>query len=441
MRTPSLRRRVTLAGVGVLAVGLITFDLIVFVSMRVLLLDTLDEVLDERLTIASRLADDLEPDDLPDRLVVLGVPAALRSADGEVMLAEPAAPRVGVSGPAAPPTTLVHPRISRTVSLPDGTELTVFATRAGVDQALRALLSALGLGSAVVLVGAALMLRRATDGAMAPLGQVVATAESTAGGNLGQRLRPDDPTTELGRMAHAVDVMLDALEDAIGEAQHSAETTKRFLADAAHQLRTPLTTLRGTLELVLRETSPEQRDQLFASAVRETARASRLVSSLLRVARLEAGEEPRREPNDLVALCREEVERARSLAPHLTIDLDVTDAPTTAVPVNAADLQEALGNLLDNARRHASSRIDLRIAATTHEVTIELRDDGPGLPPGSEETVFARFTSLGAHGGSGLGLPIARGIARAHGGTLSYDDAAFALRLPRDHEPPGSTSP
>ena len=92
-------------------------------------------------------------------------------------------------------------------------------------------------------------------------------------------------------------------------------------------------------------------------------------------------------------------------------------------------VSEVLANVLDNARRHASRRIDLVVAAADHTVEIRVVDDGPGLPDPLVERAFERFVSLDGKGGSGLGLPIARGLARAHGGDLTYE-GGFVLRLP-----------
>jgi signal transduction histidine kinase len=98
--------------------------------------------------------------------------------------------------------------------------------------------------------------------------------------------------------------------------------------------------------------------------------------------------------------------------------------------VNAEAVIEILSNLADNARRHAVSCLSLEVQCDRDAVCIRMRDDGPGLPEGQELRVFERFTSLDAHGGTGLGLPIARELARVQGGELTYAEGVFVLRLP-----------
>lgn len=282
-------------------------------------------------------------------------------------------------------------------------------------------------GFVLTLLLGAIVLRRTTESAMAPLSAVVAAADRTAAGDRGHRIVPDDPTTELGRLAGSFDAMVAALEEAVADARASDERSQRFLQDAAHQLRTPIATIRASVELIMRVDDPAERDQLLVGIVRETARSSRLLSALLRVARLDRGEPPARVETDLAGLCVDEVERARSLSPGLDIRCE-TRGDLPRVDLHAADVREALANLLDNARRHATSRITVTVGRHGTSVLVRVEDDGPGIAPDRAETVFERFSS-DAPGGSGLGLPIARGIAEAHGGGLVYRDGGFDLTL------------
>lgn len=282
-------------------------------------------------------------------------------------------------------------------------------------------------GFVLTLLLGAVVLRRTTESAMAPLSVVAATADRTAAGDRGHRILPDDPTTELGRLAASFDAMVAALEDAVADARESDERSQRFLQDAAHQLRTPIATIRASVELIIRVDDPAERDQLLVGIVRETARSSRLLSALLRVARLDRGEPPQRVETDLAGLCDDEVDRARSLSPALDIRCETRGVVPT-VHIHAADVREALANLLDNARRHATSSVTVTVEAQDGCVLIRVEDDGPGITPDRAESVFERFSS-DAPGGSGLGLPIARGIAEAHGGGLVYRDGGFDLTL------------
>ncbi|MDP8930617.1 MAG: HAMP domain-containing histidine kinase, partial [Actinomycetota bacterium] len=115
---------------------------------------------------------------------------------------------------------------------------------------------------------------------------------------------------------------------------------------------------------------------------------------------------------------------------HLEVDLQVGEPPPPTVHLDADEVSEAIANLLDNARRYATTRVTLGVERRDTAVLVRVTDDGPGVPPGEEERIFARFATLDPSGGSGLGLPIAREVARAHDGDLTYEDGSFVLTLP-----------
>jgi signal transduction histidine kinase len=256
---------------------------------------------------------------------------------------------------------------------------------------------------------------------------MVDTAGEIAAGDRSRRLDPSDPTTELGRMAAAFDTTIDALDRALTEAEEAEARSRRFLADAAHQLRTPLTGLRASAENLLADPDGPDRHRMAANVSREATRMARLVDRLLRIARIDRGEQPERRATDIVDLARTEVERQRPLAPHLDFVLDsVADVPVVRCEPEA--VRDALANRLDNARRFARSRVEVGIDTTLGAVDLVVRDDGPGIAPERSEEIFHRFTTTS--GGAGLGLPIARGIAEAHGGALALVGGAFVLTLP-----------
>ena len=236
--------------------------------------------------------------------------------------------------------------------------------------------------------------------------------------------------TEEHWMAAQLDSTLHALEAALDEARGSEAATRRFLDDAAHQLRTPITSIRASAEALARGTLPEERDRLVSAVVRETSRASRLMTGLLQMARLHHGRRLNRQACDLVTLCREEADRVQWVSPQLEVDVVESASAPPEVEIDPQAVAEILANLLDNARRHAHSRIEMSVESQNGHVNLKVSDDGPGLPAGKEESVFDRFVSLDARGGSGLGLPIARELARAHGGDLTYDGKAFVVTLP-----------
>ena len=235
--------------------------------------------------------------------------------------------------------------------------------------------------------------------------------------------------TEQRWMSQTLDEALERLQTALTEAQVSEERSREFLADAAHQLRTPLTGIRACAELLLRGVPGADRDRLLAVMVRETSRSARLITGLLRIARLDQGEPLPVGDADLLKICRDEVDRLSLLAPELEIALDVLCPLPVHLPVDAGSCEEILSNLGDNARRHATSRIDLTVSQDEDRVRVRLSDDGPGISEDARERVFGRFVSLDRRGGSGLGLPIARALARAMQGELTYEDG-FVLTLP-----------
>ncbi len=230
------------------------------------------------------------------------------------------------------------------------------------------------------------------------------------------------------RMAAELDRTLRALEAALDEARGSEARVRTFLSDAAHHLRNPVAGIRACTETLLRGSHPPGTERLLGEVARQTSHASRLVDRLLRITRLEQGEPLVLASHDIVHLCQEEVERARSLAPHLSIVM-TADHPLV-VDLDAVATGEVLRDLLDNARRHASGRIDLSVVECDGGALVRVSDDGPGVPAGSEAAVFQPFVSLDGRGGSGLGLALSKAIARAQGGDLFYEDQAFVLRVP-----------
>lgn len=425
IETPSLRTRLTVVTVALVAVAVVALELVVYLSLRDELDEALEEVLATRATLVAQLADDAaDPAVLASELAEQGVPAVLTTPDGTVLQSDPAARRFDVVPPGTAPDAGVE-RLQLT--LPDGTMVEVLVSRAGVDATLQQVLLAELGGTAVVVLLLAFALRRAAGVATRPLDRMVEVASHIAGGDRSRRLRPTDPTTELGRLAAAFDDTFDALEDAIDQAERAELRSRRFLADAAHQLRTPLAGLRASAETLLAHPDDGSRERLAGNVAREAARLSRLVDRLLRVARIDRGEAINVTPTDLAVLCEDELDRQRALAPSLALSVVERDDPPV-VRCDSPLVREALANLLDNARRHAAGSVVVEVAGVVGVVELRVRDDGPGLSPALEEEAFDRFSSTS--GGSGLGLPIARGIAEAHGGDLRWDDGAFVLTLP-----------
>lgn len=480
--TPSLRRRVVLLVVALLAVLLVVLGVTVDISLRVQARHNLNE----RLLAATSRVDALvaahtAPDLMAAQLNGGSVRALIVTADGVTYgdpgispdtragsTVPPPFPPPPVHRPGPPPsgrpplppgmlppppppsgtpadasaTVVVHP-------LPDGARLILVADTTQTTQVTRQLRQLMIGAGLATLVLAALLLVVVSRTALRPLDGLTALAKDITTGDRGRRLRPSRTDTELGRAADAFDGMLDALEDSelrarqAAEAAQRAETaTRQFLADAAHELRTPIAGIQAAAEqLAAHETGSESSAQLRRAALLQSdaRRAGRLVADMLDLSRIDAGLTLDVREADLAAIVESEVQRAAMLAPAVSVRrTGVSELNVTADPTRVAQI---LSNLLDNARRHtpAGGSITVELGADPGAATVTVTDTGPGVPDDERNRIFERLVRLDAdrardHGGAGLGLSIARALARAHGGDLvclPHDGGAqFRLSLP-----------
>jgi two-component system OmpR family sensor kinase len=231
----------------------------------------------------------------------------------------------------------------------------------------------------------------------------------------GERLPVPKTGDEVERLGETLNSMLARLEAAL-------ERERDFVADAGHELRTPLALLRTELELALRhsETREELREAVRSSS-EEAERLVQLAEDLLLIARTDKGELPlRRERIDVRTLLASVADRFEWRAAELGRDLLQQAPADTFVSADRLRLEQALGNLVDNALRHGAGKVRLEALPDSDRVEVHVRDDGPGFPPDFLPQAFERFTRPNADrrgGGAGLGLSIVRMIARAHGGT------------------------
>jgi signal transduction histidine kinase len=223
------------------------------------------------------------------------------------------------------------------------------------------------------------------------------------------------------------------LRDALGEAHAADLRSRAFLSDAAHQLRTPAASLQAAAETLIMSAPDADMisEPMLLLVASEAQRMSRLTNALLQIARLDQGETTVSRPVDLVRVCATEVDLVRHrLSAEIAVTLDVDLDPQGPVSIDTDATREALANLLDNARRHARRFIAVEVRRRSDNLTITVTDDGPGLTDDGEERAFERFASFDGHGGTGLGLPIARAYVEVQGGTLTYEAGAFVIRLP-----------
>ncbi|WP_328580735.1 sensor histidine kinase [Streptomyces sp. NBC_00370] len=244
---------------------------------------------------------------------------------------------------------------------------------------------------------------------------------------------------------HEITALATTINTTLERLDNAAAQQRRFVADAAHELRSPLTTLLASLEVAL--AYPERTDWPAAAgtAARQTRRLQALAEDLLLLARLDTRTTTASpETVDLTALAFRLTEHYPLTERPLTLTCDST-APAHALGT-LDEYERLLRNLIDNAARHAAHRIQLTIRNQDDSVVLTVHDDGPGVPPEDAERVFERFVRLDDarsrdHGGTGLGLAIARDLAHRHGGTLVLTPrtlgACFELRLPRVPSPAG----
>lgn len=226
--------------------------------------------------------------------------------------------------------------------------------------------------------------------------------------------------------------VLTRLRERTRNAVAAEQRSRDFLAFAAHQLRAPLAGIRSGVDaLIVGGAGDPDAGELLSGLAYDSGRAARLLTSLLRIARLDEREPLPTRSIDLADLARQQTQWAAGyLRTDLSWEFDLVRGARTDSVCNPDAVREALSNVLDNASRHAVSRVTVSVQGGNPSIRIVVVDDGPGPPETATTSIFDRFVSLDGRGGSGLGLPIARGICEAHGGTLRYDNGAFTLSIP-----------
>ncbi len=263
--------------------------------------------------------------------------------------------------------------------------------------------------------------------ALRPVEAIRSRVAQIGAGDLHQRVPDPGTGDEVGRLAATMNRMLDRL-------QRSSDRQRRFVSDASHELRSPLASLRTQLEVSLAHPEGTDWPGVASGVLEEGIRMESLVDDLLALARADEGAVlAHTEELDLGELMSEEAGRVEGLE----VEADVAEARLRGDPQG---LRRVVRNLLDNARRHASSRIVLRVSLEGDEVVAVVEDDGTGIPEAEREQVFERFARLGEArdrdaGGTGLGLAVVREIVEAHGGTVVAEEgeeggARLVVRLP-----------
>jgi signal transduction histidine kinase len=440
----SLRLRITLVTAVVVAVVVALGGILILVALRAELVAAADEAVEARADEIARLAaDDALPRPLPPMHdpvtfseVVSGgrTVTATDSLLGGTGFDLPAqeAGQVDVSGVPRLPLAGTGPyRVAaQGVDTPSG-PMTVFVavSIAHLDHtmAVAARIGAIGVVLLVVVLATVTWL--AIGRSLAPVEGIRARAEAITGQNLDRRVPVPDQLDEIGRLARTVNQMLGRLE-------RSAARQRRFVADAAHELRSPIASLRVQLETArdTERTAGREGDMLY-----ETTRMEGLVDQLVVLARADADTSwLRLETVDLDDLIDSAV---TSLAPRDGLVIDTSAVEPLQLCGDARLLEQVVRNLVHNALGHARGTVRVSTSAAGDDLAVLIvDDDGPGVPEDRRDDIFERFVRLDAsrdrdHGGVGLGLAIVAEIVRAHGGRVHVSDspsggARFVVELP-----------
>jgi signal transduction histidine kinase len=300
-----------------------------------------------------------------------------------------------------------------------------------IHESTTSLESALRVAIPIVIVVFAALIWWLVGRTLRPVEAIRAEVARIGGKDLDHRVPQPPGENEIARLARTMNEMLDRLEDA-------TRRQERFVADASHELRSPLTRIRSELEVDVAHPDRADLRETQRSLLEETVELQRLVDDLLYLAQTDAGAGVDvMTPVDLDDVV---LRQARRLREDGRINVDISGVSAAQIEGDADQLNRAIRNLAENASRHARSQVAFTLAETGHTATLTVSDDGPGIPPDQRERVFERFTRLDEsrtkdEGGTGLGLAITRDIIERHGGSIAIDPAhspgtQFVITLP-----------
>jgi heavy metal sensor kinase len=455
----SVRLRLTLWYVLLLAVILAGFSTGVYLVLRYNLYDNLDDSIQNRAntfldviwyeedqpTLAGRVsADDPNAGESFVRVfdVSGGVTFDNSAAAGDAPI-DPLAVDRSLQGQTSTRTATVGDETMRVRTFPiergDGVDgvLEVGQSQDDVTDTLQALLLILAIAYPVTLAAASIGGVFLAGRALSPIDSLTRLARRISAEDLGQRLELRLPDDEVGRLARTFDDMIARLDDAF-------RRQRQFTADASHELRTPLTAIKGQAEVALSKPRDAAAYRQVLQAVNEEVdRLIRMVGSLLTLARADAGQIPiASELVNLGDLIAAAVEQVRPMAEGRQLALGVTTGPAVTLQADEDLLLQLVLNLLDNAIKYTPTGGTVTAGWGIDDDRAELwvRDSGIGIAKEDSERVFDRFYRVDkarsrVQGGAGLGLSICRWIAEAHGGSISVrsepgQGTAFTVRLP-----------
>jgi signal transduction histidine kinase len=442
-RRRSLRARVTLASTAGLAVTLAAAAVLLSTSLAISLVRGLDNQARQGALEVAALAN---ANRLPSNTVPF-VPGTISiqvlDAKGQIVKASPDADQLV---PLLPPAVAARnareqravfmdgrpyglPSQIRVVAVPIQAGGTVIAAVSSeqVTASLASLARALLIGTPLLLILLAGTSWLIVGSTLRPIAELRRGAEEVT--RTGQ---PRDLPVPAAR--DEVRSLAVTLNDMLGRLGAAQERQRGLVSDTAHELRSPIASIRAQLEVALDHPDGQDWEQTAADVLTDTLRLARLAEDLLVLARLDERDRPRppRRDVDLAGLAAEEVGRYADAR----VPVQLAAGPTAAVTGDPDELRRMLSNLIDNAVRYAQSRVAVSLAVDGTCVRLTVADDGPGIAPADWERAFGRFTRLDedrsrdddSAGGAGLGLAIVRAIAQAHGGSARLEDAGPGLR-------------
>ena len=433
-----IRRRLAWYGAGVTAVGLIVFGGLILTIARGGVIDTQDAALD---TLIAQAVANLEAGDDPDAALAFLEQAGLESPYLEVLAEDgtllahtapqseepfrvPAA--VVVEAQVLGESTLEFERSGRLHVRPWSSSsrsgvVAGVATPESVEVELVPVRALVFASAILTLIAATVVSWLVSGRALRPLRDLAATTDDIGStGDLTRRLPPVDTDDEVGALTRSFNAMLDEIQASRGRLAENLEGQRRFIADASHELRSPLTTIRSNAGFLSErpDATDTDRSEAIEDIRAEADRMSTLVDNLLMLARSDAGQELRTVPVDLTELALNAARRAQRIG----MDVAAESAGPAVTVGDPEALERVVWILVDNATKHGAAPVLIRTNDDGSRVQLSVSDSGLGIPQEHLSQVFERFhraDEARSPSGSGLGLSIARDIVLRHGGMLT----------------------
>ncbi|WP_210593858.1 HAMP domain-containing sensor histidine kinase [Streptomyces sp. GESEQ-35] len=452
----SLRVKLTLANVALLALGIVMATAVSLMAARHYLLDKVDsELVSERASLQNAGFNMEQIESLGEMSVALdkfagnNTDALPNTADSVFVAVDgtgrpvalgalaPTARQRAVAEAAGNPAALAaetEPRDVRVegepyrmvgAKLSDGTTIVIATSTEALHEGMAKALKLDFAFGTVLLALLACLTMLSVSRRMRPLEDMVETSSAIAEGDLTRRVPSSrEATMEVEQLRLALNSMLHQVESAYLTRERSAAQLRRFVADASHELRTPLSAIRGYLQLFDKGMlDPAEQKRAGERVMTEADRMGRLVDELLTLARLDQQPELQLRNVDLSRLVRDAAEDLRVQQPDRPLAVDASGS--LLVHADESGLRQVLGNLVGNVRTHTAADVPVRLGVGRRNGVVRLcvEDKGPGLAEEDAARIFDRFFRAGGGAGSGLGMAIVQGVVRAHGGEVAVRTA------------------